>query len=319
MEALAPRSAQSESWVPVYFRIDGPNKYYVEKVHHVYIKVIVFIRINLDWLKDTGGAKILVIKFPDAVVSLSKRIGPATHIPGKMINRVAEILMPLHKLGGCASTFIGFAEVGSKFPAMFNPSETQVKYVVRDGNNAYKAQFPLNYWEQKANQALNVADWTLSFTGCAGYIWRSNHTAVEKFPLAPIATWSARYMSLKGLYFDGRFLYETLWVGNHQKYNDVLKTYVPIQRWDNIEGVNVPVPNTTVAWEEVAGAVLKISLSIACLSLDIFKGLAAKGNSSPWLDTAIFCANLAPTFITPVAMRYWPKMAVEPIYATASA
>ncbi len=310
--------AKSESWVPVYFRIDGPNKEYMEKVNAVYEYVRNFILHNLSWLKETGGQKTLLIKFPDAIVSISKHIGPATHIPGKMINFTAGILSPLHRLGGCASSLIGFAEVGAKFPSLFNPSEKQVKYVVTEGNNKYKAQFWLSTWEQRANKAQNVADFLLSFSGCAGYLWRLQHTPDEKFPLAPVATWSARYMSVKGLYFEGRFLYETLWVGAHRRCAGEEGKYAPIERYDDTLRKNVPVQNTTLAKEEIAGSLLKISLSVVCLSLDLFKTLASNENNSPWLETAIFCAGIAPTFITPLATRYWPKMVAEPLYANAA-
>ncbi len=266
------------------------------------------------WLKETGGVKTLLIKFPDAIVSISKRIDPAT-LSGRTINTIADFLTPLHALGGCASTLLGFAEVGSKFPAMFNPFKTQVQYTARGANNdTYRAQFSLPPLERAIDKALSVADWAFSLSGCASYIWKLNHTADETFPLASsLATWSGRCMSLGGLFLEGRFLYETLWVGKPQTYKAVpekhkpdLKEYHPIEK------------NVKVAWEEVAGSMLKISLSVVCLSFDLFKKLATKENQSPWLDTAIFCAGLAPTFITPIAMRCWPKMVVAPLYESAA-
>src|SRR4051812_39098551 len=193
------RPGKTDSYLPSIISSNGPYGEYVDQAKAVCRYVKNFILHNLAWLKETGGAKNLLIKFPDAIVSISRRIGPATHIPGKMLNIAADILMPLQALGGCTSTLLGFAEVGSKFPAMFEFSKTQVQYIVRDGNGkvvrdeqgkACRARFDLNYQEQKANEAASVADWTLSFTGCASYIWRLNHTADQKFPLAPIATWS---------------------------------------------------------------------------------------------------------------------------------
>jgi hypothetical protein len=315
-----PANESSSSYLPLILRSNGPYGYYVRKVDSIYESVKEFLKHNLAWLKEAGGVKTLMIKFPDAIVSISKRIGPATHIPGKMINSAAGILLPIHKLGGCASSLLGFAEVGAKFPAMFNPSETQAKYVVKDADgNAYRAQFPLNQWEQRSNRALNIADWTLSFSGCAGFLWRLNHSADEKFPLASLATWSGRYMSLKGLYSESRFLYETLWVGIHLKYSDEQKKYIPVQYYDDVQKKVILVKNPTLAKEELAGSLFRLSLSVVCLSVDIFKALAPKDNNSKWLDTAIFCAGIAPTFITPLAMRYWPKMVVEPLYAAATA
>jgi hypothetical protein len=306
MTDMLQPTISGSSTVPYSARING--EYPMKLVYSVYEYVKIFIAHNLTWLKETGGAKNLLIKFPDAIVSISRRIGPATHIPGKILNTAADILIPLQALGGCASTLLGFAEVGSKFPAMFISSPKQVQYVVRGtAGKEYRAQFPLKSWEQNANKAVSIADWTLSFTGCAGYIWRMNHTPDQKFPLAPVATWSARYMSIQGLYSEGRFLYKTLSMGEHREYHATQEKYLPLKK------------KVTVAWEEVAGSLLKLSLSVVCLSLDIFKALAAKGNQSPWIDTAIFCAGIAPTFITPVAMRYWPKIVTEPLYAAASA
>lgn len=302
---IIDQTKPNSSQVPYYVRINYENFQWVASSVYKFVKN--FILHNLAWLKETGGAKTLLIKFPDAIISISNRINPAT-LSGRMINRVADVLIPLHALGGCASTLLGFAEVGAKFPAMVGPYKTKVEYTVRGAKDkTYQAKFPLSSWEQKANKALCVADWALSFTGCAGYIWRLNHAADEKFPFASLATWAGRSMSIGGLYFEGRFLYETLWVDKPQRYSNNNDVYYPIK------------VDTTVAREELIGSALKISLSVVCLSLDLFKALAANGNQSPWLDTAIYCAGLAPTFITPVAMRYWPKLVVEPLYAAASA
>jgi hypothetical protein len=293
------------SQVPYYAKINYENFQWLANSVYKFVKN--FICHNLAWLKETGGAKFWAIKLPDAIVSISNRIDPAT-LSGRVINKVADVLTPLHALGGCASPLVAFAEVGSKFSALFSPYKTQVQYTVRGANDkTYKAQFPLASLEQKADKALGVADWALSFTGCASYIWRWNHSADEKFPLSALATWSGRYMSIGGLYFEGRFLYETLLVGKPQEYHATQEKYVPIKE------------NATVAREEFIGSALRISLSVVCLSLDLFKAMATNGNQSPWLDTAIYCAGLAPTFITPVAMRYWPKMVAEPLYAAASA
>jgi hypothetical protein len=292
--------------VPYYARINGENFKWL--VNSVYKYVMDFIQHNLSWMKETGGLKTWLIKIPDAVVSISERVGPATHFSGKVINVVAEFLMPIKKLGDCASPIVGFAEVAFKFQAMFEPSKTEVNYVVKDADgNSGIAQFSLHYLEQKANKILSVADWSLSVTGCASYFWKSNHTSDEKFPYAPIATWSARYMSLKGLYSEGRFLYETLWVGPD-----------PETRMSFRKKKYVVLENPKAAWQEVAGSMLKISFSIACLSADVLKTLAVTESQSPWLDTAIFCAGVAPTFIAPVALRYWPKMVVEPLNTAAA-
>jgi len=303
------------SYVPHVLRIDGPYSDYIKPVNAVYEFVLMFLKHNLDWLKESNGQKILLIKIPHAIISISKRIGPATHIPGRVINKLAAILTPLHRLGGCASPFIGFAEVGYKFPALFAPSENRVEYVAEVDGKTYLANFPLNSWEQRANRVLSVADWTLSLTGCFwylwsfGYLWGMNHTADEKFPLAGIATWAGRYISLKDLYSEGRFLYETLWIGPQFK-----PTEPNGDKKKSTPNVQTPMKLVSV---ELVGSLLRLSLAIVCLSVDIFKALAAK-QQSPWIETALFCASIAPAFITPLATRYWPKLVTKPLYKDAS-
>jgi hypothetical protein len=192
---------------------------------------------------------------------------------------------------------IGFAEVGYKFPAMFAPSAREVSYVAEAGGQTYQASFSLTSWEQRVDRASSVVSWTLSFTGCVGYLWKLNHTADEKFPLAGIATWAGRYMSLEGLYSEGRFLYETLWIGPQLPLSEDQRSKM----------------GAKLATVELIGSLFRLSLAIVCLSVDIFKALAAK-EQSPWVETALFCASVAPAFITPLATRYWPKMVTEPLF-----
>ncbi|HEX4840471.1 MAG TPA: hypothetical protein VFU89_08535 [Rhabdochlamydiaceae bacterium] len=289
------------SYVPHALRIDGPYGDYIKPVNAVYAFVLKFLKFNLDWLRETSGQKMLLIKLPDAIVSISKRIGPATHIPGRMINNIAHFLTPLHRLGGYASPLIGFAEVGYKFPAMFVPSKEKVPYVAEAEGKTYQASFPLNSWEQGANRVLSAADWTLSFTRCFWYLWRMNHTTDEKFPLAGVATWAGRYISLKELYFEGRFLYETLWVGPQFKAGN-----------EREKESNAQTP-MKLASVELVGSLLRLSLAVVYLSVDVFKVLATR-QQSPWIETALFCASIAPTFINPLANHYWPKLVTQPLY-----
>ncbi|HEX2578862.1 MAG TPA: hypothetical protein VHK67_00465 [Rhabdochlamydiaceae bacterium] len=284
--------------------MDTDNRY-VKGAITIYVYVQNFILYNLQWLKESSGQKTLLIKLPEAIVSISKRIGPATHIPGRMINAVASLLMPIQRLGGCASSLIGFAEIGYKFPAMFTPSAERISYLVEANDQTYTAYFPLNSWEQRADKALSVTDWTLSFTGCVGYLWRLNHSPNEKFPLAEIATWAGRYISLKGLYSEGRFLYETLWVGPQFKCPENKPT-------TKNKPITNPQPRMKLATVELVGSLLKLSLAVVCLSVEIFRALAVK-RQSPWIDTALFCASIAPAFITPLATRYWPELVIKPI------
>jgi hypothetical protein len=241
---------------------------------------------------------------------------------------------------------------------MFKPADEHVKYVVRDlAGKPYEAHFSIPEWEQKANKAQSIIDWTLSATGCASYIWKLQCTdPKEQFPLAPLLTWGGRFMAINGLWSEGRFLYETLWLrpgvlgvstlaestadskvaddsvaestpkgtevlkrqrGPHQRYDTEQKKYVPI-RHQNGEAKEL-VLNTRLANEELAGSLLRLSFSVACISLDLFRTFAANSNNSAWLESAIFCTNIASIFIAPAALRYWPQMVVVPLQKAAEA
>jgi hypothetical protein len=345
--------------LPKNIRSDGPSGNYVDQAYSVYQYVRNFILHNLEWLNETSGKKTLLIKIPEAIVSISNRIGAATHIPGRMINFTAEILSPLHRLGGCGSALLGFAEAGKKYSPMFKPIATHVKYVVRDlDGNPYEAHFSVPEWQQMANKTQSIIDWVLSVTGCASYIWKLQCTdPKEQFPLAPLLTWGGRFMAIHGLYSEGRFLYETVWMrtnsliipsfddisdfsapivtvqqsapkqmgegflkrhlGPHQRYDIRQKKYVPIQHQKG--DTKELVLSTRLANEEVVGSLLRLSFCVACISLDLFKTCAANGNNSGWLDSAIFCTNIASTFIAPVALRYWPHMVILPLQKAAEA
>jgi hypothetical protein len=255
-----------------------------------------FLEHNLYWLHNVGGVKSLLIKFPDAIVSISDRIGRETHFSGRVVNGFADFLTPVQVLGKCASPLLELAEAFSKFPAMFEPSDTEVEYIVRNSGdptgNGYRTKFSIGPLGEIGNRVQSGADWAFSCTGFLRYMEKSGYTSVGKIPLAPIASWAGRIMYVKGFCSEGQFLYKTMWKHNHS------------------EGLKV-------AWEEVIGSLFRIAFSAAFLSLDIFDTFVPKENRSPWLDTAIFCAGLAPTFIKPVAIRYWPKLVVEPLHRSA--
>jgi hypothetical protein len=322
--APVPAPGSFESYLPIYVRSDGPYGPYLTEAKKVCGYVTIFIQHNLDWLREEkiGAIKTLLIKFPDAIVLISNRIGPSTYLPGKLINRLAHILRPIHKLGPNASTLFGFVDVINKFDKMFEPSATRVEYVVKDGADiGYKAQFPLHRCEQISNRVGNIAVWALSVSGCAEYIWKLDHTPLEPFPLKSSVTCIGISLNLKGIYEESRFLYQTLWCTPKESIKDEEgeEIFVPIRRMSLDKEKIVPVPGLRVANEELAGSLFRLSLSVACLSIDIFKALAVKDNNPKWLDTALFCAGLAPTFIAPLAMRYWPKMVVDPLRTTAVA
>jgi hypothetical protein len=304
MVAYIPASISKLSTI---IKGDGPYGYYVDKAYSIYEYVMNFILKELDWLKETGGQRTFFIKIPEAIVHISKRIGPTTSIPGKMLSKVADVLMPLHILGGCAKTFLAFVDVTIKFPGLFKkPQKDIIEYVVINKNNEpQKAQTPFNYWEQQANKAQVFADWALNLSECGSYVWKwRNPTSTKRPPFANLATWSGRYMCLKGLYFESKFLYQIWWEGKHLHYNEEEQQYVPIN-------------GTVLAKEDLIGSMLKISLSVVCLSLDVLQTFAPKENRPFWLESAIFWTRIAPTFITPVAIRYWPNLVTKPLYAKA--
>jgi hypothetical protein len=271
----------------------------LKKVKVVYVQAMNFLCVTLVCLKE-GGARTLLVKIPDAIVQISTRIGSASSIPGSVINRVADIVMPLQVLGGSAKNFLSFSDVGTKSLALFSGIKTSIEYVVK-GNNGiyYKAQLPLGDWGAWANRAQAFADWSLSITECGSYLWKfSNPDANGSFPLAPLSTWSGRYFSIKGLCFESWFLYKTWYQGSHHN-------------------GTVQINNALLARRELTGSLLKLSLAVAGISLDIFRTFAAKGYAPFWMEPAMFWINIANTFVTPVAFTYWPSLVTKPLYAAA--
>ena len=197
---------------------------------------------------------------------------------------------------------------------MFKWPESPVEYVVivesfDQNNNLVKttrrAQMPVDIWWQWSGVVQNVADWTISVSECEAYLRK------DSAQMAPFTTWGARYLSVKSLCFEGWFLYQTWWLGNHQRINAAGQP-------DSIRNVLPHVQSTTLAKREIAGSLLKISLSVVCLSLDFFTKLNGKEQKPFWLEAAIFWTRIAPTFITPVALRYWPKVVTIPLYKRAT-
>ncbi|HEY5235558.1 MAG TPA: hypothetical protein VIJ14_05225, partial [Rhabdochlamydiaceae bacterium] len=227
----APAPGSIESYLPSILRSDGPYGEYIVQVKAVCSYIKNFVWNNLTWMKEAGGQKSLLIKVPEAFVSIARRITPATHIPGRMINFFAETLAPLHRLGPCAKNFVAFADAGSKFPAMFEEPDRHYRYVVKDAANKNSlAQLPYNIWGQRACRAEAIVSWSLSVSECGNYLWKSSHPLAEgKAPFTDAAVWMGRYMSVKSLCFEGWFLYQTWWCGSHLRYDDTTKQYVPIK------------------------------------------------------------------------------------------
>ena len=284
----------------------APENDHLKKVCYVYAKAINFLWLNLNWLKETSGAKTLLVRIPDAIVQISKRIGPAESVPGKVINRVADFITPLNVLGGPAKSLLAFADLGSKFTAIFADHKTNIDYVVKDENGAYyKAQLPLYSWGGWANRAQAFAEWSMALSECGSYLWKyQNPTSEGSFPLSTFSTWTGRCLNIKNLCSDSWFLYQTWGTGNHQRFVS--------GRYENVTGQNL-----TIANEEVAGAVMKITFTVMCISLDLFKTFAAKQYVPFWLEPAIFWTNIATTFAPPVVFNYWPSLVTKPLYAAA--
>ncbi len=296
-------------WIPVALTGEGPYGPSIEKVYKVYTYVRAILSDSLDWLSSPGGQKTLLIKFPEAIVTIVHRIGPPTSIPSKLLRDFANLVQPLHKLGRCAKTFLAFVEVGSKFKTMFKDPDMYINYVVMDENHhPRKAQFPLNAWAQWSNVFQNFVDWGISVGECEVYLRSSAENSGHPFT-APLVNWGARYMSIKSLCFEGWFLYQTWWKGEHlhgAKRNEKIIGYIPFTE------------RVTLSKREIIGSALKISLSVVCLSLDLFNKLAAHEKKPFWLETAIFWTRIAPTFITPAALRYWPNIVTKPLYMRAT-
>jgi hypothetical protein len=161
--------------------------------------------------------------------------------------------------------------------------------------------------------AANAAFWIISVNECEAFL--NKHSGSEVNPHTSfLATWGGRYASIKDLCFEGWFLYQTWWLGNHLRFREVNANNVIRREYVPLRAPIAPdVQDTTIATQEIVGSLLKISLAVVCLSLDIFTKMAKGGNKSLWLETAIFWTSLAPTFITPVAMRYWPNLAIKPL------
>jgi hypothetical protein len=302
MATVSPPSSPIKARVSLFpdSMMKGSYAYYLDTIDAIYHNVMEFLRINYQWLKETGGQKTLFIKFPEVIVKLSNRIGPSTNLPGKLLNNFAYYAQPFVNLGECAKTFLSCVEVVTKLEGVFYPSKAPIDYVVvNEKDESFKAQLSIEEWVP-FNRIQSAADWMLSLAECEVYLRGGDRGAAYS---SPFATWGSRYMSIKGLCFEGWFLYKTQWLGQPTRYNSATKK-------DEI---------VSISRVCVAGSMLKISLALVCLSLDLFNTLGSKVNKPVWLETAMFCAGIAPTFITPMAFKYWPRMVVEPLYKAAAA
>jgi len=300
MAAQSPVKAPvSGPWVPIWFKLEGPYKdyAYLKICHNVYNFAIEFWVQNWNWLKETSGQRVLLIKIPEAIINIAVRIGPATSIPKKVLHVVANFFMPIYKLGSCAKPFLAFIEVRTRFDAMFKKPDEKIDYVVLDAKGNYlKATFPLTHREQLAGRFENIASWTLSLSECGNYIWKFyNASAEDRPPFATFMSWTGRAMSIKTLVVEGRFLFQTWWAGKH-----------------------VQIDKATLSKQSLAGSILKIFLAAMCLAIELFQYFAANQYKPLWLGSALFWTRISSTFISPVANRYWPSMVTTPLYAAAA-
>jgi hypothetical protein len=314
MAVQVPNAWAAWLGVPVVLTVEGPYGSYVTIAYKVggYVKAILLD--SVEWLSAPGGLKTLMIRIPDAVSRIADRRNPPVSLPGKMLFRFAHFIKPLRDLGGCAKPFLAFAEVAIKTKTLLTWSRPHNDYFVVDNlNRVQRAQLPLNIWQQGFNMAANAAHWIISVNECEAFL--SKRSGSEAVPyISSIAAWGIRYVSIKDLCFEGWFLYQTWWLGNHQRFREVNANNGIRKEYVHLRAPIAPdVQDTTIATQEIVGSLLKISLAVACLSLDIFTQMAKRGNKSPWLETALFWTSLAPTFITPIAMRYWPNLAIKPL------
>lgn len=289
----APANAGS-SMIPGYFRVDGPYGHYVVQVHNVFWALREFLRANAAWLREPGGQRALLIKIPEAIILIAKRMGPPASIPGKILYVAAKILAPLYALGGCAKPFLAFVEVGT----VKYENKERIDYVAVDEKGQHlQASLPLGYWSQWANRIENIASWSLSVAECGSFLWKYQYPAsLDRTFFAIFAEWTGRFISIKLLISESWFLTKTLWKVQHIESKDV---------------------TLTLAKREIVGSLLKISLALACLSIDLFQILAKNEYKPAWLDTALFWTRISPAFITPV-VRHWPTLVTKPLYVSAA-
>lgn len=259
---------------------------------------------TLEWLKTTSGAKCWLIQLPEAVYKVAHRYKDSTAIAAHYLIKFNHWIKPLHIVTPCAKTWLPFVDVGAKLPAIFAPLKDRRQYVVIDQSSGLDDQsrpfafyLGLPKWEQWLDKTEALAHWVLSVCQCEAACRKLNNEPPRWSILASIVS---PLISAKLLYTEGSFLFKTI---RRDQY----------QRGENSKPRTV---TATLAKQEIYGSALKISLSIICLSLDLFNKFAPKGDKPVWLETALFWTSIAPTFVGPAAHYYMPELAVKPLHTS---
>jgi hypothetical protein len=264
-----------------------------------------FVSKTLEWLKTTSGAKSWLIQLPETIYKVAHRYKDSTALPARYLVKFNHWIKPLHIMTPCAKTWLPFADVVAKIPAIFCPVKNYRDYVVIASDPAVD-QTPFSYrldlakWEQLLNKCETVALWILSLCQCEA-VCRKAHNEPARWSI--VASIVSPFISAKTICTEGSFLYKAI------RRNE----YVRVAE----NGRDRQTVTATIAKQEIYWAGSRIALSIIGLSLDLFNRLAPKGDKPVWLETALFWTSIAPTFLGPAAHYYIPELVVKPLHTSA--
>lgn len=294
--APAPAPDSWYAMVPKELRTDGPYGETVAKVHEAFKPIKDFIVLNYKWCAKTSGAKAWFIKFPEAAVKIYHRFSASPSIPPKMRTLFNSYVGPFVEVTKGAKPFLSLLDVRKgidKIKASLQPEI--VKYVVVDDQQNYqKVEFSRSLWEQRASIAEAVSSMITSVAETESYLSKRPILGTFSQIASPI-------LSLSTIYTEGSFLYKTVWL--RQMKGAEKLTPVEVDAAAKIK----------VAPQQVAGSLLKVALSVVCLSLDVFSQMGQRANPPSWLGRAQFWAVIAVTLMPALAYTYWPKLVVEPL------
>jgi hypothetical protein len=287
------------TYVSKFLSTTGPYGPAVIKAGTVFISYVqAFIICNFNYLRTTTGVKIFLFKIPEAIVRISTRLKDSESLAARTFHFLSHYARPFATLGGgCGKTVLAFMELRSKLDRVeetyYRPKP--ISYVVFKKNSARMREFTLSLGQQRADYIGASADWLMSVAECENFLRPAFD--IKRGPIfSPLASYSGYVSSLRTLYIEGSFLYQTVWL--HHKEGKVTVSEAP-------EG--------KVSKLVIAGSLLKIALAIIGLTLDFFSILSKRENKPYWLAPANFWLGLVPTLLIPLAYNWWPNVAVEPI------
>jgi len=291
MSAVAPPNP-----VPAFLA----NISYGRELYQAYETVNAIFWSTLMYLRTNNGAKNLLIKVPEAVHKVAHRYEHSTALPAQMLKKLTLWMKPLNILAPCTKAGLAFADVGAKFYNIFEPVKAQRHFVVLDKNgDKVRASYKFEKWEQWLNKGEVIAHWILSLSESeAGYRKIMNAGPAR---LCLVTSIVSPLVSLKTLYTEGSFLYKAMWRDADNRHTKYTTTN----------------PEAHIAPQEVYGSFLKITMAVLALSLDVFNRLAPKENKPVGLETAMFWASIAPTFVGLAAHHYWPELVITPLHKEA--